>query len=400
MGLIDFFKNKIKREVVNLDSNPKRLRVALIINEFFGGAKTPFGGYGYLARYYICKYIPNEDITIDVLLRRRHRTNRPKKIIVDGINIYHLPSKESIARKFLEEQKYDVYLSIELTFNFTLELVSDPLKKLVLWIQDPRPMYEWDEINTVSLYPEFNYYNQAIYDSVHEWSNQGRLHLISQAHCLNKKAIDLYRLDSNTTIEYLPNPIEIDNSFNITSYKKKNQIILLGRVESVKRPWIFFEIAKELPEYEFIVLGTINTGVDRMREIISKYQDIPNLKFAGHVMGEEKNQYLKESKILVNTSIHEGLPVSFLEAMSYGTLLVSNRNPDELTSKFGVWTGDVLGDGFDKVHLYVDAIKQLITDEPKRLELSKSAIEYVKKVHNIPDFVDNLRRVLYESKGI
>ena len=39
----------------------------------------------------------------------------------------------------------------------------------------------------------------------------------------------------------------------------------------------------------------------------------------------------------------------FLEALSYGTVLVSNRNPEDLTSKFGIHIGDVLGDGFDKV---------------------------------------------------
>lgn len=62
----------------------------------------------------------------------------------------------------------------------------------------------------------------------------------------------------------------------------------------------------------------------------------------GHVDGEEKKKYLMESKILVNTSIHEAIPISFLEALSYGTLIVSNRNPENLASQFGNWVGDVL----------------------------------------------------------
>ncbi|EPP2225957.1 glycosyl transferase, partial [Acinetobacter baumannii] len=44
------------------------IRVGLIIDEFFGGANTAFGGYGFLARNHIAKYIPNADIQIDVLL--------------------------------------------------------------------------------------------------------------------------------------------------------------------------------------------------------------------------------------------------------------------------------------------------------------------------------------------
>ena len=103
------------------------------------------------------------------------------------------------------------------------------------------------------------------------------------------------------------------------------------------------------------------------------------------------------AKILVNTSIHEALPVSFLEALSYGTLLVSNRNPDDLTSKFGIWTGDILGDGFDKVGLYVNAIRELMTNDERRKNLARAAIQYVKDVHNVPKFVRDLRAVIQSN---
>lgn len=77
-------------------------------------------------------------------------------------------------------------------------------------------------------------------------------------------------------------------------------------------------------------------------------------------------KYIREAKILVNTSIHEALPITFLEALAYGTLLVSCRNPEDLTSKFGRYTGPVLGDGFDKVPLFTSAIEELIENEGLR----------------------------------
>ena len=131
--------------------------------------------------------------------------------------------------------------------------------------------------------------------------------------------------------------------------------------------------------------------------IINKYLNINNLHFVGHVDGIEKNNFIRDAKILVNTSIHEALPISFLEALSYGTVLVSNRNPEDLTSKFGIHIGDVLGDGFDKVELYVEAIQKLMKNDSIREEKAKAGMAYVKNIHNIADFKTNLRKVIIDT---
>ena len=57
------------------DSNMKKnkIKVGLIIDEYFGAANTAFGGYGFLARRYIAKYLPNENIEIDVLLGKSQK---------------------------------------------------------------------------------------------------------------------------------------------------------------------------------------------------------------------------------------------------------------------------------------------------------------------------------------
>ncbi len=198
-------------------------------------------------------------------------------------------------------------------------------------------------------------------------------------------------------MQYLPNPVEIDKNFDVQRYQKKNKIIFLGRIESVKRGWLFCEIAKRLPQYEFYVLGKTFREENRNKEIMAQYRNIKNLHFVGHVEGVQKANYLKDAKILVNTSIHEALPVSFLEALSYGTVLVSNRNPENLTAQFGIWVGDVLGDGFDKVDLYCNAIQKLMQNEKLRKKLSQKGVEYVKKVHNVDNFIQNLRTILHEE---
>ncbi len=378
----------------------RKITVALLVDEFFGGAGTPFGGYGFLARRYICKYIPNADIKIDVLLKRGKSKYFAKRHRVDDVNVYYMPNNWRGIRRFLKRKNYDVYLSIELVNSGADIIQKDPhlsQKRLVLWIQDPRPQYEWDEIHTVKLFPERSYYHQPTYDLVNKLTRRGQVSFISQGHFLNQKAKDLYGLAKYQPIVYMPNPVDIDETFDVDSHKKKSMIIFLGRIESVKRGWLFCEIARAMPEYEFYVLGKTTREKEKNSAVMEKYMQIPNLHFAGHVDGDEKIQYLKDAKILVNTSIHEALPVSFLEALSYGTLLVSNRNPDDLTSKFGIWTGDVLGDGFDKVGLYVNAIRELMTNDERRKNLARAAIQYVKDVHNVPKFVRDLRAVIQSN---
>lgn len=373
------------------------IRVGLIIDEFFGGANTAFGGYGFLARNHIAKYIPNADIQIDVLLGKGSKKFFAEEYSVDNVKLYRLPRRKWFVHRWLKKKNYDIYLSVELTFNYVLENELDKTKKLVLWIQDPRPTYEWEEINTVKLFPETNYYNQKIYDLVHNWYVNDRVKFISQGHFLNQKAIDLYQLENSVPIEYVPNPIDIDFNFDVSTYVKKNIIIFLGRLESVKRGWLFCEIAKRMPQYEFYVLGQTFREESKNNEIMKGYQNIANLHFTGHVEGSEKENFLKDAKLLVNTSIHEALPISFLEALSFGTLLVSNRNPEELTSKFGIHVGDVLGDGFDKVDLYVEGIEYLMKNEEERHLLAVQARKYIEQYHNVNDFTKKLRNILFQE---
>lgn len=72
----------------------------------------------------------------------------------------------------------------------------------------------------------------------------------------------------------------------------------------------------------------------------------------------------------MNSSIHEALPVSFLEALSFIGYFITwhSTNPDDLTSKF--WyrhVGEVPGNGFDKVDLFVNAVRELIEMMKKKI---------------------------------
>lgn len=64
-----------------------------------------------------------------------------------------------------------------------------------------------------------------------------------------------------------------------------------------------------------------------------------------------------------------------------------------------IWTGQINGDGFDKVDLYVNAIKQLMSDENRRQKLAEGGRKYVEKVHNVSRFINDLRFEIHQVSG-
>jgi len=378
---------------------PKKRKVALLIDEFFGGAGTAFGGYGFLARKYVAKYIPDENIQIDVLLERQKGLKKATCEKVDDVLVYRLPHKEKRAKKWLKKQKYDLFLSIEMTYPSWEIAKLVPDKKLLLWIQDPRPQSIWEQKrSTMSVIKDPCVCSSKTSDFIKNQTDKNLVRYISQGYTLNPLAKALYNFPENTPIQYLPNPIELDYSYNFDLAKKKKQVIFLGRLEAQKRAWMFCEVAKRMPEYEFFVMGKFHRDEENNKKPLEPYlnNDIPNLHFTGHLDGEEKEKLIRESRILLNTSIWEGIPISWLEALQYGTSIVSCLDNEHLPSRFGAYVGEILGDGLDKVDLFIPAIKELMENDELYFAKATQAIEYIRKTHNVEKFVEDFKEVINE----
>lgn len=383
-----------------------KIKVGLLVEEFYDEELGGYGGYGMLAREYIAKYVPNDEIEIEVILG----TNKEKKIkIIEkyGTKIHYLPKNYSskfdidfiyfnMVKKFFKEQKFDIYLSIEMSRIAYEVMRVETDKKLIMWIQDPRPLSDWEEIRTVSHSNEYNSYlnyyvkwEKKIQILLKKLREKNRLILISQGEFLKEKAKKLYKFPNDINIKYFPNPVEINDNFDVD--EKRNSILFLGRLTAVKRPWLYFELAKILPEYKFYVCGS----GEELKDIILKYKDVKNLKFMGHVSGNEKDKLLRECKILVNTSIHEAIPVSFLEAISYGEKIVSCQNPDDITKNNGYFTGVILGDGYDSLESFKNGIQKCMLEYDEK-EIRDSIIK-ISKNHNIEKFKENMRKLIKEE---
>ncbi len=82
---------------------------------------------------------------------------------------------------------------------------------------------------------------------------------------------------------------------------------------------------------------------DFEQELRQRYGSVPNLQLLGFVdQFESAKLYalLSQSWILVNTSVREGLPTSFLEALANKCALLSSVDPGGVTREYGEFVTD------------------------------------------------------------
>ena len=192
-----------------------KYRVALLVDEFFGGWDTPIGGYGALARKYICKYIPDESIQIDLLLDIHDGRSVLQKT-VDQTVIYRLPRHPKQRQKWFDQQAYNLFLSIEMT-EISFRIISQYVSNvpLLYWIQDPRDlkMYQ-SRLQTVQLIRDYDWsYINAVSVWIREMIRQNRVLFISQGESLSAIAREMYQIPQSLPIKDLANPVEIDFSY-------------------------------------------------------------------------------------------------------------------------------------------------------------------------------------------
>lgn len=182
------------------------------------------------------------------------------------------------------------------------------------------------------------------------------------------------------------NVIDKSQNFNTKSY----DIIYVGRLTKVKRPELVIEITKKLTKkYPKIKTCVIGKGEleEECKNLIKKYHLEKNID----MLGFQNNPfpYIKNSKVALLPSLHEGLPMSVIECMILNTPVL-NGGVDGLETLFKN-NKEYICNNIDE---YCKKIELILTN---KINLNKDCNKIIKKHIDMNNYIKKINK-LYEEE--
>lgn len=177
-------------------------------------------------------------------------------------------------------------------------------------------------------------------------------------------------------------------NFKINKYEKNKEfdtdVLWVGRCEKVKRPEMFIELAKKLPDMRFqMICASSKENLEYYQQISQLANETNNIKFLGFIPHEKISTYYSKSMMLVCTSLREGFPNTFLEAWGHEIPVVSlGIDPDGIISKYN------LGFCSRNFNELVNDVEILSTDAHLREKMCFNGREYVSSEHSVDKILD------------
>lgn len=369
------------------------MKIAIVADEFFDQSLGRMGGFGWVAlaaARAMASTTAIEPVFVSTELRvpgGQARTN--------GIRILTpVRSAAEFAYRLLAE-KFDAILTIDWRPGY--EKVAFLLRSvsLVVWVQDPRTPYDVGRIATLQI-PDDPAPPQGIQAidctglrGVYRVRKMTRATTLIAGHAayLEEKVDGTYGFHPDG-YHFLPDPIRLPEV--VRKEASTPLIVFLGRTDPIKRPWLVIELARRLPGVKFALLGQSHfEGAGSWAPV-----ELPNVTYLGHADEATKFEYLSRAWALCNTSIHESLAISYLEALGSGVPLLAMNNPEELATRFGEYAGRWDGDGTAGIdHLTLGA-KRILSDAQLRTSRGVAGSTWTRRTHGEGPFIDALTRLL------
>lgn len=297
-------------------------------------------GYGGIEQYLssLCKMLEN-DYKINIISTYKI-SNKPALYFSDKIKITYLiddkPNREEIKKALANKNILSIFKeglkSIKILYlkkNKNIKAIKNIDSKYIITTRDfhNKLVGTYADENIVKIATEHNYHNndkkyiKAVINSI---KNFDYLVVVSN----NLKEFYQDKIGQTKCI-YISNTI--DKLPDKESNLKYNNIINIGRLETVKGQLELIDIVKEVKkQIKDIKLYLIGDGSLRkkLEEKVKENNLEDNVIFTGFIDKDKMEEYLVKSKLFVMTSYSESFGLVLIEAMSYKVPCIAYDSAD------------------------------------------------------------------------
>ena len=208
---------------------------------------------------------------------------------------------------------------------------------------------------------------------------------------LSKNVQDYFKKEYHRKTVFIPNGVSKPNieKPNIIKdkygLKKDDYILFLGRMVPEKGIHYLIEAYNSVKtDKKLVIAGGSSDTNEYYKELKELAKDNKNIIFTGFVQGKELDELYSNAYIYTLPSDLEGMPLSLLEAMSYGNCCLTSDIPECATVL------EDKGITFKKSNVKdLINILQNLCDNPKKVDkYKKESQEYILKKYNWDDVVN------------
>ena len=374
--------------------NSERLRVGIVTSEAFDYRLTNLGGFGKAGSNLAHLFSSRPELRIEAswVMPRHHAPTEisGKSPLLHGCPVVWRQDPIVAFRRALRRARFDMLISIDFQSIYRLPIWLLPRVPVLYWLRDPWSPDDKARMATLKTPGDAAAATQGLFsrnlrsfrfDAFAARLTCRRFAYAAPAELVFRRIPSTYGIQPRTT-HLLPN-------FGLGGKNpgpKADQptVLFVGRFDPVKRPWLVYEIARRMPDVRFEMAGATQLKGAGAWDPESVP---PNVTHLGLIDGEAKAAAFSRAWVLLNTSIHEGLPITFQEALAFGVPIVSALDPDEVASRFGRFVGQELGDGMAAVPRFVTALRELIGSKEPRTSLGNRGRNWVESVHTEANFI-------------
>lgn len=186
-------------------------------------------------------------------------------------------------------------------------------------------------------------------------------------------------------------PIELTSTEEVVRglAKERNVALWIGKSDRIKQPEILLDLAILFPDIRFLMI--LNRSDSKIHEdVLGRKPE--NLRIIESVDFGDIEKVFGQAFVLINTSVFEGFPNTFLQAGKYGVPILSLQvDPDGFIEKHGC--GIVAKGEFEKL---VEGVRRLLSEPSIHKTYSENIRRYVLSRHELNATVSWLNQILTE----